>query len=777
MDKIKISICMPTRNRANFIGEALESIISQADDTVEIVVVDGASTDNTALVVRKFQQRFKNLAYYRQEENGGVDRDMAKALELARGQYCWLFSDDDLIKPLGLQRILEEIKSGYEIYLCNITACNLFLKPYKEMFWLSRDVPDRVFNLHDNNELITYLNKANSIGALFSYWSSIIVRRQEWITSGFDSDFDGSAYALAASLFSFFGRRCRLKYIRDSQVYWRNDNTSFQNEGGLVKRFLLDFNGYLKLADKYLTADSKLRGAFLRVMRREHPWYTIIHVLSLIDNFELWAQFKSRLLVFGYNKRLMEFFYILGKHRNIVSFAVAIKRKLARNLFLNKIKNSAYNAVTISRRQNLQIAVFNYLLIFNIFAGAFTVFRQPFEFYLGYVFIISFLFLYIYRFRSAPVNTNFILIVIILTLSSFINVCLGNDTVFLMAKQVSGILITGTAYYILIKINNYEIEKLFKIYLQIAVIVAAIGIFQEFSYILGFKMGYDYKWMWFISKWECCTAERLNLLRLNSIFMEPSHFAITMAPAFFFSFVDIFKRSHMALRSKWGSLVIIVSYILTFSAIAYIAVLISILLFPYRKKLLALLVIAILIPTFLFTAYSILPDIRMRVDDTFVFISHPSVSPKTHMSVYSLVSNAFVSLNSFLSSPLFGLGLGSHPVSYDKFFGLGVTKGLMQYDYPEVCRGDSGSLFLRLLSETGLFGILVVFYFMFKFRIKTDNFDSLSVISNAILILFILQLLRQGHFFYNGLLFFVWAYYFAYLRSNAKIIKGLVEKP
>lgn len=328
---------MPTHNRARFIGEALESVISQANDNVEIVIVDGASTDNTAEVVQRYQQKFKNLVYYRGEKNEGVNRDMAKTIELARGEYCWLFSDDDSLKSGAIKRILKEIESGYEIYLCNVTACDLSMRPLRERFWLSAEIRDRVFNLHEKKELIEYCDKANSIGALFSYWGSIVLRREEWIKTGYNYDFDGTAYALASSLFSFIKRRCRLKYIRSSLVLWRNDNESFQNAGGLVKRFLLDFDGYLQLADKYLSDDRKVRDSFLKVMTREHPWYTVINAASFIDNPELWKQFRDKLLQFGYSPRMAAICYCLSRQKNLVSLAVAIKRKIVKSHRVNKI--------------------------------------------------------------------------------------------------------------------------------------------------------------------------------------------------------------------------------------------------------------------------------------------------------------------------------------------------------------------------------------------------------------------------------------------------------
>jgi len=121
---VRLSFCIATFNRAAFIGETLESIISQATEQVEIVIVDGASSDNTEQVVDTFRRRFPALRYFRQEKNMGVDRDFNRAVELASGEYCWLFPDDDLLKPGAIQTILCESSRGYEAIIVNAEVRN-----------------------------------------------------------------------------------------------------------------------------------------------------------------------------------------------------------------------------------------------------------------------------------------------------------------------------------------------------------------------------------------------------------------------------------------------------------------------------------------------------------------------------------------------------------------------------------------------------------------------------------------------------------------------------
>ena len=177
-----------------------------------------------------------------------------------------------------------------------------------------------------------------------------------------------------------------------------------------------------------------------------------------------------------------------------------------------------------------------------------------------------------------------------------------------------------------------------------------------------------------------------------------------------------------------------------------------------------------MIPIFIYTSYSYISVIRVRVDQTIGVATGSIKAIQANLSTFSLASNAFVAYKSFIDSPLFGRGLGSHQISYYEFIRSGIPGGFWREGHICLNIADAGSLFLRLASETGLFGIIVVFYFVFKFHLKKSDYKNLQIISNAILTLFIIQFVRQGHYFYNGFFFFIWLYYFAYkIYNNLKI--------
>ena len=116
----KLSICIPTFNRADFLAELLESVVHQYTNEVEIVISDNASTDNTEIIVREFQKKYARITFNQSKFNIGPDRNFLKAIELASGEYCCLMGSDDLVFTGGLTSILDVINknqglSGFSI--------------------------------------------------------------------------------------------------------------------------------------------------------------------------------------------------------------------------------------------------------------------------------------------------------------------------------------------------------------------------------------------------------------------------------------------------------------------------------------------------------------------------------------------------------------------------------------------------------------------------------------------------------------------------------------
>lgn len=171
----KLSICIPTFNRAALIGQTLESIISQATDRCEIVVSDNSSTDNTKDVVFRYMQRFERLRYFRQGSNVGPDRNFDCAVQHAEGDYCWLMSDDDVVRPGAVGTLLHALSGDLSLVLVNRENLD---------FSLSRVLVARFLLLQSDK---TY--KPNELDSLFSdtgwlatYCGSVVIKRSIWMS-------------------------------------------------------------------------------------------------------------------------------------------------------------------------------------------------------------------------------------------------------------------------------------------------------------------------------------------------------------------------------------------------------------------------------------------------------------------------------------------------------------------------------------------------------------------------------------------------------------------
>lgn len=107
----KVSVIIPTYNRARFVGEAIDSVLAQTYKDYEIIVVDDGSTDNTQEVLKHYGHKIR---YFRQE-NKGISAARNLALEKARGEYIAFLDDDDLWLPEKLEKQIDVLERNPDL--------------------------------------------------------------------------------------------------------------------------------------------------------------------------------------------------------------------------------------------------------------------------------------------------------------------------------------------------------------------------------------------------------------------------------------------------------------------------------------------------------------------------------------------------------------------------------------------------------------------------------------------------------------------------------------
>lgn len=369
---------------------------------------------------------------------------------------------------------------------------------------------------------------------------------------------------------------------------------------------------------------------------------------------------------------------------------------------------------------------------------------------------------------------------IFLYLTSFItNIIYGTMSMHLL-KQVLGITYSSAAFYLLLRANNYNIEFLFRIYIKIAFYVALWGLITEVMLLRGIV---------YTDKIKLTSS---GFYRIYSIMGEPYFLAVALLPALYFhTYCFLHDRHYRSVLNNWIRLGVIgICYIFTFSSAGFIGLAMIIIMYMWSADYFSLLrgqlrlllapVILILGIVFYNNLKEALSEFQERIDDTFELFSDGEVDvdavSEANSSSFALYTNYIIAKESFVRNPLLGSGLGSHPVNYDITFA--------KYFPPEFItrfgvfnKFDANSLFLRLMSETGLLGLLAVIIFLFRFfmgkrYIKNPKIRYLNIINQSIFILIFVRLLRTGSYFGNGFFFFIFIYYY-----SAKIAKGKLKVP
>ena len=116
----KLSIVIPTHNRASFLDYSLETHIPLAKEhNIPIYVSDNASSDNTSEIVNKWMEKYEFLYYYRNKKNLGADLNFEIILNKPNTDYIWLLGDTSKINKDVLANVLQQSKKYYDLILLN----------------------------------------------------------------------------------------------------------------------------------------------------------------------------------------------------------------------------------------------------------------------------------------------------------------------------------------------------------------------------------------------------------------------------------------------------------------------------------------------------------------------------------------------------------------------------------------------------------------------------------------------------------------------------------
>jgi abequosyltransferase len=159
-----LTIAIPTYNRSRLLDTCLNSILLQVNthigSSIEIIVADNNSLDNTADIVEKYINTGYKITYIKQPENIGAERNFVTCFLKASGKYVWMFSDDDLLLP------------GYLKFIFDLLNSNDFGSLYLNGLWYKSEYENRTeapakINLEIFDDPLLFVEKVN-------YWLTFI---------------------------------------------------------------------------------------------------------------------------------------------------------------------------------------------------------------------------------------------------------------------------------------------------------------------------------------------------------------------------------------------------------------------------------------------------------------------------------------------------------------------------------------------------------------------------------------------------------------------------
>ena len=145
-----ISVVVPVYNTEPYVRKAINSILKQTYDNIEIICVDDGSTDNSPKILDELAEKYDNIKVIH-TENKGISHARNTALDCCRGEYIAFLDSDDMYHEQMLKILYDVVTEGN----CDIALCNVV--NYSDVDRLIYKLPEQYdVSFHIGDELMDY---------------------------------------------------------------------------------------------------------------------------------------------------------------------------------------------------------------------------------------------------------------------------------------------------------------------------------------------------------------------------------------------------------------------------------------------------------------------------------------------------------------------------------------------------------------------------------------------------------------------------------------------
>ena len=325
----KVSVVVPIYNVEKFLHQAVDSILAQTLQDIEIILVDDGSPDNCGKICDEYAKKDKRVKVIH-KENHGLGAAYNTGLEAATGEYIGLVEPDDWIEP----EMYEVMYHNAKYYDTDATKCGFWeynsLNP--SLNRKSRGAPGIVchepagaFKIEDYEELCAYHS------SIWSYiYKSSFVKKIKFVEAR------GAAYVDAPFAFEVLCKAKRLSMVDKFFYHWR-----VENHGNSVS---LTDKRILAMADRFIESKAILKHAGKYETLKE-----IFYLHAKNANYKHYqnVDFKFK---YEYFKKLRELFADLKNDETFQYKYIDNRgRKWIKNIYNNHFMRASFSFQTVRR--------------------------------------------------------------------------------------------------------------------------------------------------------------------------------------------------------------------------------------------------------------------------------------------------------------------------------------------------------------------------------------------------------------------------------------------
>lgn len=120
MNDIKVSVVVPMYNVQTYIEQCLDCFVCQTLTSLQVILVDDGSTDQTCQLVKKYVDLYPDRFQLVHKENGGLSDARNFGLQFVRGQYLSFLDSDDFVEPTLYEKLANLMDKGFDIVVTDI---------------------------------------------------------------------------------------------------------------------------------------------------------------------------------------------------------------------------------------------------------------------------------------------------------------------------------------------------------------------------------------------------------------------------------------------------------------------------------------------------------------------------------------------------------------------------------------------------------------------------------------------------------------------------------